>query len=66
MKKAVIWALLAALLLLGCQTQSGAAETGSTDPASELDWVKECCFEYLKKNNLVDSEYGPKKASDLK
>ena len=67
MKKAVIWALLAALLLmLGCQARSGAGETGSADPASELDWVKECCFEYLKENDLVDSESGPKKASDLK
>ena len=62
----MVCAVLAALLLLaGCQARSGAADPGSADPTSELDWVKECCFEYLKKEGLVDPEYGPKDASDL-
>ncbi len=66
MRKAIICALLAVLLLTGCQAQSGAADPGASDAASELDWVKECCFEYLQRNNMVDPEYGPRKASDLR
>ena len=66
MKKRILCTVLAALLLTACSAGGGAGDPGSTDPASELDWVKACFFEYLKRENMVDPEYGPKTADELR
>lgn len=67
MKKTVICAVLAAALLLtACSAGGGAGDSGSAEPGSELGWVTECFFEYLKRNNEADLEYGPKTADDLR
>ena len=67
MKKAIICAVLAALTLLltACPAGAGTGDPGSASSASGTDWIKECLFEYLKENDMIDPEYGPKKAEDL-
>lgn len=66
MKKAILCAGLAALLMLAaCAGGSGTAALESSAPASEFDWVKQCFFAYLQDNDLIDPEFGPKTAEDL-
>lgn len=65
MKKAIICAVLAALMLLLTACPAGTGDPGPSNSASGTDWIKDCLFEYLKENNMIDPEFGPKKAEDL-
>jgi hypothetical protein len=53
------------LLLTACPAGAGAADPSSATPTSGTDWIKDCLYEYLQENDMVDPAYGPKKADDL-